>query len=148
MEISLRDKLTGSWKLVSYTSEKPDGGIIYPLGADAQGSILYTADGYVSVHIMPYGRTGEVEGGQYNNGVLFYSNLPYIGYSGRYIIDENRPSVTHLVEICIDPAWVGQRQFRVINWIGDVLQLSADRPTVPGQNYFSLRWRRNSAGSL
>ena len=41
-----------SWELVKYQSENTKGDIIYPLGKDALGSIVFTKQKRVSVQIM------------------------------------------------------------------------------------------------
>ncbi|MDT5134060.1 MAG: hypothetical protein QOE41_3371, partial [Mycobacterium sp.] len=39
--LSLQERLIGSWKLVSYEARSEDGrAVIYPLGRDAKGYIL------------------------------------------------------------------------------------------------------------
>jgi len=49
----LREYLVGAWTLESYQSSDLDGtNMRYPLGADARGIIMYTADGYMSAQIM------------------------------------------------------------------------------------------------
>lgn len=142
MANSLKEKLIGTWSLVSFESEGPDGIITYPLGKDAQGSIMYAADGYVSVNIMQTGRTGFVDRSLYQNKLLKYLDLPYLAYSGRFVLDESRPSVTHIVEVSIYPDWLGAEQYRIIKWLGDDLQLGSDGPIGPDQNWFRLHWKR------
>ena len=50
----LRTEVLGAWELVSYTAQDThsEGPITYPLGPDALGLIMYTADGYMSAQIM------------------------------------------------------------------------------------------------
>ena len=60
----LRERLVGSWRLLSY--EVRDGvgvRVGYPLGDDATGCLLYTADGFMSVQIMRPGRLWYRAGG-------------------------------------------------------------------------------------
>ena len=41
--------LVGTWRLVSFAVQDADGGIDFPFGRDAEGSITYTADGRMAV---------------------------------------------------------------------------------------------------
>jgi hypothetical protein len=51
--VPLHNDVLGAWELVSYTEGDNHGGpITYPLGPDALGLIMYTADGYMSAQIM------------------------------------------------------------------------------------------------
>jgi hypothetical protein len=43
----------GTWRLVSFAVQDADGGIDFPFGRDAEGSITYTADGRMAVHFGP-----------------------------------------------------------------------------------------------
>ena len=55
----LRDKIVGTWRLVSYVAQDDRGGAAsYPLGPDAVGLIMYTTDGYMSAQLMRPGRPG------------------------------------------------------------------------------------------
>jgi hypothetical protein len=59
----LRSQLTGAWGLVEYTATKPGSSEkVLPMGSDAKGIVVYTADGYVSAHLL---RPGQ---GQFANG--------------------------------------------------------------------------------
>ncbi|MBV8166087.1 MAG: lipocalin-like domain-containing protein [Alphaproteobacteria bacterium] len=53
----LREKLIGAWMLESYAEYPVDRSApFYPLGEDAKGLILYTADGYMSAQVLRVGR--------------------------------------------------------------------------------------------
>ena len=47
--------LIGAWRLVSYEGRTGDN-VLYPLGEDATGYIMYTHDGHMSVAMMAAGR--------------------------------------------------------------------------------------------
>ncbi len=40
-----REALVGAWQLRSWENRAADGQVTYPMGTDALGSLLYTADG-------------------------------------------------------------------------------------------------------
>ena len=54
-EKTLVEQVIGTWKLVSYETQDADGNIVYPLGKDAKGFIMYNPDGYMSAQIMATG---------------------------------------------------------------------------------------------
>ena len=58
----LRANLIGAWTLQSYVSMSIDGSdVVYPLGVDARGIIMYTPDGYMSAQLMRRDK-GEADG--------------------------------------------------------------------------------------
>ena len=59
--------LVGAWRLVSCETRADDGSIDYPLGRDADGLLIYTDDGHMSVSLARSGRqpfaAGDILGG-------------------------------------------------------------------------------------
>ncbi|MEM7743198.1 MAG: lipocalin-like domain-containing protein [Pseudomonadota bacterium] len=53
------EHMVGLWGLVSYHRTEADGSVTQPFGAAPVGRLLYTADGYMSAHIMPGGDGAE-----------------------------------------------------------------------------------------
>jgi len=48
---TLRERLIGAWKLVSYVEKPVDGSApFHPMGEKPEGIIMYTPDGYMSAH--------------------------------------------------------------------------------------------------
>jgi hypothetical protein len=43
--------LIGAWRLVSWSEIKKDGTTDYPLGQDAIGQLIYSADGHVAAQL-------------------------------------------------------------------------------------------------
>jgi hypothetical protein len=56
------DALVGAWRLVSWETRATDGESPNPMGTDALGYVLYTADGRFSVTISRRGRPGFTAG--------------------------------------------------------------------------------------
>lgn len=143
MENTIKNKLTGSWKLVSYETEEQDGTIHHPFGENPSGIIIYSTDGNVSVQLMRSGRYQYVNSELYDDLGVRYGDLPYIAYAGPFIVDEDRPAVTHFVEVALDPEWIGQQQFRLIELKNDLLRLSSDGPFGANKILFRLLWKKN-----
>src|SRR5215212_1932972 len=54
--VQARDALVGAWRLVSWENRAADGQVTHPMGTDAIGYVLYTADGRFSITILCRGR--------------------------------------------------------------------------------------------
>ena len=54
--------LLGTWRLVSWAAEAPDGTVTYPLAEQAVGYLVYTADGRMFAQLIRPGRPGFASG--------------------------------------------------------------------------------------
>ena len=119
--------LFGGWRLESWSMLYDDGRPPdFPMGADAKGYILYTPGGQVSATIM---RADESE---------------CFAYAGRYEIAGG--TVFHSIELSTNPALIGLRSTRQIEFEGDRLTLSGP-DFLPGtRRRQRIVWRR-AAGS-
>lgn len=152
MPQSLRERLIGAWKLVSYIEKPVDGSApLHPLGEVPQGIIMYTPDGYMSAQLM------RPERAQFASGDWFRASeeevkqeaLGYIAYSGPFHTDEDRQTLTHSMFVSLFPNWVGQTQPRVVRLEGDMLHLSSATPIMSGgkKTMSYLSWRRAESNS-
>ncbi|MYV56870.1 lipocalin-like domain-containing protein [Streptomyces sp. SID3212] len=147
----LADHVIGTWRLVSFTAEYTERpGIIHPLGHDAVGIIMYTADGYMSAQIMRPGRQDydllDRDGG--DRGDLEQAAAAatgYLAYSGRYTVDESARTLHHHVEVSLLPAWLDTVQIREATLDGARLTLAADDPFPGGTVHSVLVWERPAA---
>ncbi|BBZ05670.1 hypothetical protein MCHIJ_51070 [Mycolicibacterium chitae] len=142
---SLRQRLIGSWQLVSYSTRTADNHIGYPLGTDARGLILYTADGHMSAQIMardrPAYRSARVHGGTVEERDSAAAG--YLAYSGSFRVDEAESVVWHEVAVSLYPNWVGDVQKRYAQLDQDVLTLSSDPLVFRTTTLWpTLVWRR------
>jgi hypothetical protein len=97
----IRDRLAGRWRLAAYEAASADGAVTLPMGPGAIGVLDYSADGKVSVHIMT--RAAD----------------RYFAYYGDYTVDEQAPSVTHLIEMSSEPTFVGASNLRYVSLEGE-----------------------------
>lgn len=124
----LANKLIGTWKLVSYELPSSDNTVYYPFGQDCVGYLIYTSDGYVSAQLMKKGRS------KYASGLLHDGTTDemaeaahgYMAYTGTYSIDESTMSVTHHIELSMNPTWTYQSQIRRISLHENILTITAD----------------------
>jgi hypothetical protein len=142
----LRNDVLGTWELVSYIAQDNHGGpITYPLGPDALGLIMYTADGYMSAQIMRRDRRAfdrpESDGGTAEQAAAAAAG--YLAYSGPFEVDEFTGVVHHEVRVSLLPNWLNGTQLRHAKLDGDHLTLSAiTEPTAGTEIISTLVWKR------
>ncbi len=135
--------LVGRWRLTSWSARNEDGTVSYPFGEDAEGSLVYTPDGWMIAALAVGDRarmSGEdVLGGSEAERAAAYST--YLAYCGTYEVDGD--AVVHQVRMSLFPNWVGSEQRRRFELSGDELVLTAPPVRVGGQSVVSeLRWIR------
>jgi hypothetical protein len=97
------EALVGAWQLLSWENQAADGQVTYPMGTDALGSLLYTADGRFSVTISRRGRAGFAAGDLLGGTTEEKARVVegYVAYAGRYSFHGDR--VIHHVELSLFP---------------------------------------------
>jgi hypothetical protein len=141
--VQARGALVGAWRLLSWENRAADGQITYPLGVDALGYLLYTADGRFSVTISRRGRAGFAAGDLLSGTTEEQARAVegFVAYAGRYSFHGDR--VIHHVELSLFPNWVGTDQERWVELAGDRLILSASPLLLAGkQQVPRLVWER------
>jgi Lipocalin-like domain len=140
-----REALVGAWQLLSWENQAADGQVTYPMGTDALGSLLYTADGRFSVTISGRGRAGFAAGDLLGGTTEEQARAVegFVAYAGRYSFHGDRV-VHHVhVELSLFPNWVGSDQQRSVELSGDRLILSASPLLLAGkQQVPRLVWER------
>jgi len=123
---TLKERLVGTWKLVSATSlvggaEEPG-----PLGPKVTGLLTYSADGYMCANQMGLDRpkfaTPDFRGGSEQEKAQAFES--FLGYCGRYEVNEEERSVVHSVVTSWYPNWTGTTQKRFVEVMGDRLKLT------------------------
>ncbi|MEK4538139.1 lipocalin-like domain-containing protein [Peribacillus sp. FSL K6-1552] len=121
MEKSIRDQVVGTWSLVSYETQDADGHVIYPLGKDAKGFIMYNPDGFMSAQLMASGRPA-YQSGDLHTGTLEEMATAahgYLAYSGQFEVDEENHQLIHHMDVSLNPTWLNQAQPRIAKIEGD-----------------------------
>ncbi|MFJ7684608.1 lipocalin-like domain-containing protein [Peribacillus butanolivorans] len=121
MAKSMRDQVVGTWSLVSYETQDADGHVIYPLGKDAKGFIMYNPDGYMSAQLMASGRPA-YQSGDLHTGTLEEMATAahgYLAYSGQFEVDEENHQLIHHMDVSLNPTWLNQAQPRIAKIEGD-----------------------------
>jgi Lipocalin-like domain len=140
------ERLVGRWQLLSYVGRAEDGSVTYPLGQDAQGSLVYTAGGWMTAQVCAADRpnllTDDIRGGNNDERAAAFST--YVAYSGSFEIRGD--VVVHHVAMSSFPNWVGSEQTRYFELTGDELLLRTDPMEVGGNVLVNeLRWHREES---
>lgn len=122
--------LTGTWTLVAWRRVADDGSVTYPLGEDAHGLLVYTANGRMIVQLAAADRpqldTTDALGGDVQERADAYSTC--LAYFGSYEVDGD--TVVHRIDASLYPNWSGAEQSRPYTWDGHELVLRT--PPVEG----------------
>jgi hypothetical protein len=143
---SLRERLVGSWRLISYEVRDTDGELVgYPLGEEATGSLIYTADGLMSVQVMRPDRPRYQAGG-IGDGTDAESAAAargYVAYAGPYRV-EGDSVVVHEPEVSLFPNWVDATVVREVVLAEPRLELTTPKPLPFGGQELTavLLWER------
>ncbi|MEO1041044.1 MAG: lipocalin-like domain-containing protein [Pseudomonadota bacterium] len=151
-----RDAFLGAWVLEDWTVKEPGKPTRHPFGTSAKGYLIYDAKGVMSATLMKEDRpclktarsqmTASIGDaielmdteGRFNlfSSTYFRASVQYMGYCGRYTIDES--VVTHHVEAALIPDWVGKDLVRSYVLHDDLLSLTTEEHGMRDQ----LTWRR------
>ena len=85
----------------------------------ATGLIVYTADGFVSAQL--YDARRPKLGEQWDQVDPDAARASFVGlatYYGRYTVDPEQSTVTHIVEGAMSPDWVGSKLVRRYRFLG------------------------------
>jgi hypothetical protein len=137
-------KLVGYWKLISFHSQDSSGRIAYPFGKDAQGMLIYEADGRMAVQLMNPNRPGFT-----SDDPLVTSEAEvraafggYTAYYGTYSVNPDEQTIMHHIEASLLPNWVGTDQRRHFEFDGKYLTLKGPLLLGGVQGFVSLVWER------
>lgn len=110
---TLREQIIGSWKLVSWT-RTVEGKAAPAFGGGPIGMQIYTSDGHFCSAVMRAKRSAfavqKPLGGTTDERATAYAG--YIGYCGRFEVNEQERSVLHHLVVSWYPGWTGTTQKR------------------------------------
>lgn len=137
--------LAGAWRLVSSEFRTSTGGVIYPLGEDALGQVIFTETGFMSGQLMRQHRP-DIASGDPSSAApeeLKAAFEGYVAYYGPFELDlENQRLITH-VEGSMFPNWVGNDQERFFEFSGDRLILKTPAFAFGDEEFVGvLVWKR------
>jgi hypothetical protein len=128
---SLRQKLIGTWHMVSMEEEEPDGTMTHH--TERSGMLIYTADGHVAVQVMyPESEIGASANASYQQG-------GYEASFGSYEVNEQTSTITNHYEASLVRRLIGKPLLRVMQFSPDGhLTLHAADP----KEKWSVTWER------
>lgn len=111
----------GTWTLVSWTAQLPNGETIHPFGEQATGVLVYGRSGRMSVQIMgadrPRAATSDPLSVSAEKMQAAYQS--YLAYWGTYETHREEGTVTHFLQGSLFPNWVGTEQVRTFEFDGE-----------------------------
>lgn len=136
-----RRRLVGAWQLQRWFITYEDGSVTEPLGPDASGLLVYTADGWMSAAMNAANRPRLSRGNpraapESERAAAFDTHF---GYCCRWRVVGR--SVEHHVTLSHNPGLVGTVQTRRIQMRGHTLTLSAHEAVAGGTRVHRLQWR-------
>lgn len=141
--------IVGTWRLVSFVTTDERGDVRQYWDERATGLIVYTEDGHVSAQL--YDTRRPKLGREWDRAEPDAARASFAGlatYYGRYTVDPEESTVTHLVEGAMSPDWTGARLVRRYRFLGpDRVELevltTAEGPSVANRTV--LVWERVSS---
>ncbi len=138
---SLASALIGTWRLERWEIVYDDGRPPEcPLGEDAEGLLIYTADGFVSASLA---RARRAPFDESDDGAKARAFEGYFGYCGRYAVRDG--AVIHRIAIAPNPALAGVETLRHVSIDGDRLTLSGPDFAAASPRSHRIVWRRAAA---
>lgn len=138
-------RFVGTWELVSTEVRDADGKVTGEPLPGWVGQLVYSADGYMSAHLMGpqrpvFATIDRLAAPPEQRQAAFDT---YTAYFGPYRVDDAAGEVIHHVLGALSPTMVGTDQHRRFTLDGDRLVLSPP-PREPGAGRAYLTWRRAS----
>ena len=131
----------GVWRYASEVDTRADGSKA-PSSAlsDTEGLLIYTADGFMSVVLMPKKRTWLAETASIAELRETVTNGN--AYAGRYQVDPTTHTITHITSVSMEPAFQAKRLTRTYALKGSTLQLIGTFPYEGENIHFTITWTR------
>jgi len=136
-ESEVRNRLIGTWKLVSTEETLKDGTTRQSFGPHGQGFLMYQSDGYMCANLVNPDRPKWADTEHPSKEDAIAAGEGTFAYCGRFEINVEKQQIVHLPEVATDPGYVGSRQIRPYRFEDDKLILGdvvKDDPEV-------VRWK-------
>lgn len=140
-------RLIGGWLVEAFVeTDFTTGAETHPFGRKPLGSVVYTRGGLMSAQLQAEERSPFKSPDPFGGEPQEYAHAgrSYLAYSGEFSVDEATSRVFHDVKVSFFSNWVGMRQVRVIEFNGDRMTFSFEKP-IPsngGLKSSVVTWRR------
>jgi hypothetical protein len=127
---SLKERLIGTWALVSWEQKRSDGSKVQRYGATPTGIAFFDAGGRYIITVMRSDRANYAsnalwQGTAEENKVTADGTITYFG---TYSVSEAESSIVIHIGGCSFPNWNGAEQKRIVAITGDQLTLTVRPP--------------------
>jgi hypothetical protein len=133
--------IIGTWRLLAYRIQRPDGSSYEPFGPTPLGLLVYTANGQVSAQLCHPDRP-RFERGRGTPEETRATFDRYIAYFGTYSLSPDGRAVTHHPIASLQPWRDGVDQLRPLRLRGSRLTLEADLTIAGVPHSAILEWER------
>lgn len=146
MKASLKEKIVGTWQLISWIYYNEKGEAVHYFGENVTGILMYDRSGNMNAQLMqrerpPFSSTS-LNGGAPEEAQSALRG--YVAYYGKYY-EKNPGELVHVVEGSLFPNWIGDKQVRYGRIENDQLIISTPPiPSKEGELVFHLTWNRIS----
>jgi hypothetical protein len=143
-ESEIRDRIVGTWKLVSMEETMKDGTTRpFPFfGPHAKGFLMYQRDGYMCAQVVNPNRAQWADPAHATPEEKLATADGSFAYCGRYEIDVKQQWIVHLPEVATDPGYMGSRQIRPYRLEGSRLILSDVEKNDPSVSRWTIVWEK------
>jgi len=135
--------IVGAWRLVKYEPQTPDASKRLPFGGCVSGSLIYAAEGFMSVAIMSGNRTNFTSDDRLAGTPDEYAQAmkTYVSYCGRYSADSDQ--VVHHIELSQFPNWSGTEEVRFYSIDGEWMHMHTPPFVLGGiEQIAHIVWQR------
>jgi len=147
---SLKERLLGTWTLVSIDSVRQDGGRSPLFGADPKGLAMFDDQGHYVISVMrsdlpAFAVNDRMRGTADENKATSQGTITYFG---TYSVNETDRAMLIHIDASSFPNWSGADQKRLITFTEDVLAIGDRRlkltvpPAPVGGAAIEVLWRR------
>lgn len=143
---SLKDRLVGSWSLVSNYQQYDDGKKTNVFSESPKGTVIFDRNGRYSFQLynpkaVKFASNNRMEG---TPDEYQAAGQRMIAYYGTYTVDEKGGKLTYNIEYCSFPNWEGTSRTATVSVKGDEFrQTSAPIPSSKGTFVPHLSWKRS-----
>jgi Lipocalin-like domain len=143
-ESDIRDRIVGTWKLVSTEETMKDGSTrpFVPFGPHGKGFLMYQRDGYMCGDLVNSDRPKWADPAHVTTEEKVAAADGTFAYCGHYEIDVKQNWIVHLPEVATNPGWVGTRQVRPYHFEGGRLVLSDVEKNDPSVARWKIVWEK------
>jgi hypothetical protein len=131
----------GTWKLVSTTQRMPDGTVKpYAFGPHATGLLMYDGDGHMCVQVMNPDRPQWKDPDHPTGEEVRTAFDGFGGYCGKYTVDVEKHTVTHIPAVSFDPNITAKPSPRNYTFDGDRLIYDGTDTTDGVESHWTMTW--------